>query len=174
MQRFLLGPWSVDARARTLTRAGLVKRVSPKAMHVLTALAEAEGRLVSRASLLDLVWPDVTVCDDVLTHAVAELRKAFGDATRRPALIETVYKAGYRLLEPVRCEDDIVFAPSPRSRAHDIEAITAFLSAQALAEEGGRGNSEDAAARYEDALTADPDFAPAQAGLAVIKVKLRH
>jgi DNA-binding winged helix-turn-helix (wHTH) protein/Flp pilus assembly protein TadD len=174
MQRFSLGAWAVDACARTLTRGGAVKRVSPKAMRVLAALAEADGEMVSRAALIDRVWPDVTVCDDVLTHAVAELRKALGETTRNPVLIETIYKAGYRLLEPVRRETDLVCRTALAARACDGDTITAYLSAQALSEEGGRANSEESARRYEAAIAADPEFAPAHAGLGVIKVKLRH
>jgi DNA-binding winged helix-turn-helix (wHTH) protein/Flp pilus assembly protein TadD len=176
MQRFSLGGWSVDAHARTLTRGQSVRRVSPKAMGVLVALAEADGATVSRAALMDRVWPDVTVCEDVLTHAVAELRKALEETTRNPVLIETVYKGGYRLLQPVR-RDNAIAAPPPvalSAKSRDGDTITAFLSAQALSEEGGRSNSEESARRYEAAIAFDPDFAPAHAGLAVIKVKLRH
>lgn len=172
MQRFHIGAWAIDACARTLTRGRTCQRISPKAMAVLVAIAEADGAMVTRAALMDKVWPDVTVCEDVLTHAVAELRKAFGDTSRNPALIETVYKAGYRLLEPVRYGRDVAVTEFSASR--DGDCITAFLSAQALAEEGGRPNSEQSVHFYGEAITADPSFAPAHAGLAVIKVKLRH
>jgi DNA-binding winged helix-turn-helix (wHTH) protein/Flp pilus assembly protein TadD len=174
MQRFSLGAWSIDVRARTLTRGHTLQRVSPKAMGVLVALAEASGEMVSRPALMDRVWPDVIVCDDVLTHAVAELRKAFGETTRNPLLIETVYKAGYRLLAPVHCESSPVCGTPLVFKPCDGDTIAAYLSAQALSEEGGRPNSEESARGYEQAIAADPDFAPAHAGLAVIKVKLRH
>ncbi len=54
--------------------------------------------MLSRRQLLDAVWPDVTVGEEVLTHAIAELRKALGDSKRQPRYIETVHKSGYRLL----------------------------------------------------------------------------
>ena len=99
---FQLGPWTVEPRARTLTRGGLSRRVSPKAMAVLHALADAEGAVLSREELIDLVWPDVVVCDEVLTHAVGELRRALEGGADQAPFIETVYKAGYRLLQPAR------------------------------------------------------------------------
>lgn len=172
--RLSVGAWSIDVGARTLMRGRTVRHVSPKAMGVLTALVEANGEMVSRAALIDRVWPDVTVCDDVLTHAVAELRKALGETTRNPVLIGTVYKAGYRLLQSVRSESESSRSNAIVSRPRDGDAITSYLTAQALSEEGGRPNSEASAGHYEHAIAADPDFAPAHAGLAVIKVKLRH
>ena len=174
MQRFSLGAWSIDACARTLKRGRTLRRVSPKAMRVLTALVEANGEMVSREALMDRVWPDVIVCDDVLTHAVAELRKALGETTRNPVLIGTVYKAGYRLLQAAHSENESGCGRTIVPRPRDGDAISSYLSAQALSEEGGRPNSEQSAHRYEDAIAADPEFAPAHAGLAVIKVKLRH
>ncbi len=174
MQHFSLGAWSVDVLARTLKDGRTIRRLSPKAMGVLVVLAEADGEMVSRSTLMDRVWPDVTVCDDVLTHAVAELRKAFGVGPRQSLMIETVYKAGYRLLEPVLREDSPGPGPALSLRSDEGKAIRAYLSAQALSEDGGRVNSEASACHYEEAIAADPEFASAHAGLATIKVKLRH
>src|SRR3990170_7453464 len=74
------------------------RRLSPKATGVLLALAETRGRVWSRDALLERVWPNVVVGEEVLTHAIAELRRAFGDDFRQPVLIETIHKSGYRLL----------------------------------------------------------------------------
>jgi DNA-binding winged helix-turn-helix (wHTH) protein len=37
---------------------------------------------------------DTFVSDDVLTRAISELRRAFGDDVRTPRLIETIPKSG--------------------------------------------------------------------------------
>lgn len=95
---FRLGEWTVDPTTRRLRRGSDAARLSPKAMGVLIALHDAQGQVLSRRTLLDAVWPDVTVGEEVLTHAVAELRKALGDSTRQPHYIETVPKRGYRLI----------------------------------------------------------------------------
>jgi DNA-binding winged helix-turn-helix (wHTH) protein len=48
-------------------------------MEVLVDLAEHAGEVRSKRRLLHAVWEDAFVSDDVLTHAIWELRKAFGD-----------------------------------------------------------------------------------------------
>ena len=48
------------------------------------------------------------MAENTLTHAIAALRKAFGDDARSPCYIETIHKRGYRLLvkpEPVSEEE---------------------------------------------------------------------
>ncbi|HIP77028.1 MAG TPA: hypothetical protein EYH07_00985, partial [Kiloniellaceae bacterium] len=99
---FQIGDWSIDPASRRITQGDKTQRISPKSALVLTVLAEAEGRVVSRDDLLDRVWPEVTVGEEVLTQAIAELRRAFRDSARAPRYIETVPKAGYRLLAEVQ------------------------------------------------------------------------
>jgi len=99
---FQIGDWSIDPASRRITQGEKTQRISPKSALVLTVLAEAEGEVVSREDLLDRVWPEVTVGEEVLTQAIAELRRAFRDSARAPRYIETVPKAGYRLLAEVQ------------------------------------------------------------------------
>ena len=95
---FRLGEWSVDPATRRLSRGEQEMRLTPKAMAVLAALHAAKGQVLSRSELLDRVWPDVTVGEEVLTHAIAEIRRALDDKAREPQYVETVHKSGYRLL----------------------------------------------------------------------------
>ncbi len=101
MQSFYLGSWLVDPAARQLRAGRATRRVSPKAMKVLSLLAETSGRVVPRDEILSRVWPDVVVGEEVLTHAVAELRRQLDDSSRAPRFIETLHKSGYRLLADV-------------------------------------------------------------------------
>lgn len=160
---FLIGQWAVDPDARTLARADAVRRVSPKAMAVLLSLVKADGAVVSRAQLLDTVWPEVTVCDDVLTHAIAELRAAFG---REPKVIETVYKNGYRLIGRVQHPSSPKKAAGPSA-----EAFGLYLAAEACAAQGGRANCEGAIGYYREALAADAHFTEAHAGLSLMLIR---
>lgn len=109
---FQVGDWQIDPVTRRFCRGDEARRVSPKAALVLTILAEARGAVVPREHLLDQVWPEVTVGEEVLTQAIAELRRAFNDSARRPRYIETVPKAGYRLL-PV-LQQTAADTPEPR------------------------------------------------------------
>jgi DNA-binding winged helix-turn-helix (wHTH) protein len=41
------------------------------------------------------------VTDEVLTRVISELRRALSDDAKRPRLIETIPKIGYRIIAPV-------------------------------------------------------------------------
>ncbi|GAB5521463.1 MAG: winged helix-turn-helix domain-containing protein [Rhodothermales bacterium] len=75
--------------------------IEPKMVEVLAVLAQHAGTPVTRQTLLDTVWADVVVSDDVLTRCISELRKLLGDDARRPTVIETLPRVGYRLITPV-------------------------------------------------------------------------
>ncbi|HVI58126.1 MAG TPA: winged helix-turn-helix domain-containing protein [Luteimonas sp.] len=77
-------------------------RITVKAQQVLMVLVAHHGRVVSREALIEWVWPDTLPTDDVLTQAIAQLRKAFGDDRDAPRYLETIAKGGYRLLAPMR------------------------------------------------------------------------
>jgi TolB-like protein len=70
-------------------------------MEVLLRLAEYPGETLSKEQLLQAVWPNIIVTEDVLKRCIGELRRAFGDDARNPHIIETIAKRGYRLLVPV-------------------------------------------------------------------------
>lgn len=95
-------------------------RITPKAMGVLLALVENAGRVVSRDALLDDVWPDTLPTNDVVTQAITQLRKAFGEERGDPRYIETIAKNGYRLLAAVEWLGQATAAPvhaGPRGQA---------------------------------------------------------
>ena len=76
-------------------------RIDGKAMAVLVALTEAAPGVVSITALLDRIWPNVEVVDNVVYGAIARLRKALGDDARAPRYIENVARRGYRLIATV-------------------------------------------------------------------------
>lgn len=82
------------------------ERLEVRAMRVLLYLAQRRGEVVGRAELEAAVWPGKVVTEDAVTNTVGRLRRAFGDDARRPRVIETVPKIGYRLIAEVRYADD--------------------------------------------------------------------
>jgi Tol biopolymer transport system component/DNA-binding winged helix-turn-helix (wHTH) protein len=96
-----LGDWLIDLASNRLLRAERELRPTPKAMAVLRQLMLAGGAPLSRSDLLDTVWRDAYPTDDVLTHAITELRRALEDDPKVPRFIETIPKVGYRLISPV-------------------------------------------------------------------------
>lgn len=101
--RLRVGEFVVDVPRREVVAANGHEptRLTIKSLHVLLALAGQQGKVVSREALLEWVWPDTLPTDDVLTQAIGQLRKAFGDDRDAPRYLETISKGGYRLLAPV-------------------------------------------------------------------------
>lgn len=75
--------------------------ITPKMMAVLNLLASQQGETISKDDIMNSVWGDVVVSDMVLSRAISDLRKVFGDSASKQIVIETVSKKGYRLKLPV-------------------------------------------------------------------------
>jgi predicted ATPase/DNA-binding winged helix-turn-helix (wHTH) protein len=100
----LFPPFKLDANNERLWRGNREIRLRRKTFAVLRHLAERPGELVTKAALLDAVWPDVSVSDSMPAISVRELRKALGDAAESPRFIETVQGRGYRFIADVKLE----------------------------------------------------------------------
>ncbi len=104
-QAFLLGEWRVEPSLNQITRlarGSAPQRITPKAMEVLVVLTARVGELVTREELLASVWSGVHVQEEVLTRAIADLRKALDDDRKDPRYIETIPKRGYRVVARVQ------------------------------------------------------------------------
>ena len=99
---FYVGPWLIESRLNRISLGEEVHQVEPKVMQVLVGLAEKPGEVVTKDEMMARVWAGTVVTDDVLSRAVSELRKVFGDDPYDPAFIETIRKTGYRLIAPVK------------------------------------------------------------------------
>ena len=91
----------VEPTLDRISQDGREVRLRPRAMDVLTTLALAAGKLVSKRDLIDSVWRTEFVSDHALTQVIAELRAALGDDARSPSFIENIPRRGYRLVEDV-------------------------------------------------------------------------
>ena len=163
--QFRVGDWVVRPERLSIHRPGKTVRVAPKSMDVLQVLARADGAVVSRNDILDEVWPGAAVTDDVLTHCIVELRKAFDDSAQDPKVIQTIPKKGFRLIAEV--------APVERGSAmsrpawRNAVAVVVVVLAGAIAAwhherelaprpaaDGGTANVE----AYEAFLTGEDEF----------------
>jgi DNA-binding winged helix-turn-helix (wHTH) protein len=95
--------------------------LTPKAFDVLRYLVERAGRLVTQDELLESLWPETYVNQEVLRKYILEIRKALGDKPDNPEFIETITKRGYRFVATVT-EDDPAAAPilADRDSAKDV------------------------------------------------------
>jgi Tol biopolymer transport system component/DNA-binding winged helix-turn-helix (wHTH) protein len=94
------GDVTVDLRRVSVVRAGQPVPLEPKTFDVLRYLIEHRDRVVTKEELLDSIWKDTFVTPNVLTRAVAQLRKALGDDAFEARYIETISKRGYRFIAP--------------------------------------------------------------------------
>lgn len=76
-------------------------RLMPKAAAVLEVLVHFGGQPVSKERLLLEVWRGEFPTEDVITNAISQLRKAFGDGARDSRYIRTVPRVGYALVAAV-------------------------------------------------------------------------
>lgn len=157
----VIGEWIFDPHSRYLSSDAAKHRLSPKAAHVLTSLLQEPGRVWTRGELLDEVWRNQTVGEEVLTQVVAELRRALADDFRQPRYLETVHKTGYRLL--MGGENRV--AERPGGWAADLEAYGVYLQGLAVREAGGRTGMCSAIDLYATALSINPRLAIAHVGL---------
>src|SRR6266540_5820579 len=91
----------LDPANACLWRGTQAIALTPKAFDVLHYLVTHAGRLVTKDTLLDAVWPETAVSDAVVRIAIGELRRALGDTVQAPRFIATVHRRGYRFLTPV-------------------------------------------------------------------------
>jgi TolB-like protein/DNA-binding winged helix-turn-helix (wHTH) protein/Flp pilus assembly protein TadD len=76
-------------------------QITPKGFDVLRYMVENAGRLITQDELLEALWPETYVNQEVLRKYILEIRKVLGDRPEKPAFIETVTKRGYRFIAPV-------------------------------------------------------------------------
>lgn len=130
-----IGTFVVNIPLREVQRPGRTGvRVTPKAMGVLLALIEANGRPVSRDALLERVWPNTLPTGDVVTQAIVQLRKALVHETPAP-YIATINRSGYRLTVSAALFETASFAdlaPQSERTSPPIEPVPAIGTRHSL------------------------------------------
>ena len=96
----------VREREFTLTKAGKVLTVEPKAFRALLFLLHNPQRLISKEELLNTVWGGAAVTDGSLTRCIWLLRTLLGDDIRQPRYIATVATVGYRFVCKIEVSED--------------------------------------------------------------------
>jgi predicted ATPase/DNA-binding winged helix-turn-helix (wHTH) protein len=96
MDLIRVGGFELYPGERLLCSDGKPIDIGSRAFDLLLVLAEHPGRLVTKAALIERVWPRVIVDENNLPAQVASLRRVLGAAA-----IRTVPRYGYRLDLPV-------------------------------------------------------------------------
>jgi pimeloyl-ACP methyl ester carboxylesterase/DNA-binding winged helix-turn-helix (wHTH) protein len=98
---YRFGPFHLDVRERRLSRGVEVIPLRLKVFETLHVLVQHAGRLVTKQTLLETLWPETAVEENNLNHNVSVLRKALGERATGQRYIETVPRVGYRFVAPV-------------------------------------------------------------------------
>ena len=96
MDLLRIGPFEVYPSERLLRAGGTAVEIGARAFDLLLVLAENPGRLVTKAALIERVWPRLVVDENNLPTQIASLRRVLGAGA-----IRTVPRFGYRLDLPV-------------------------------------------------------------------------
>ncbi len=91
---------AIDPERHEVLRGAERLALSAVEFRLLVTLVEAEGRVLSRAALLDALYgaADGEVVDRTIDVYVRRLRERLGDATEQPRYVATVRRVGYRAL----------------------------------------------------------------------------
>jgi DNA-binding winged helix-turn-helix (wHTH) protein len=138
--------FSLNSDTRELVADGGEVRVSPKALDLLLLLVEHRSKAISKAEIMERLWPATFVGEANLATLVAELRRALGDSATDPHFVRTVHRFGYRFVA------DVIDAPPGGApgdaRMYLIAADRRFPLSQGAAD---IGRSSEAAVRIDAA-----------------------
>ena len=96
MDLIRVGSFEVFPGERLLCCGGKAVEIGSRAFDLLLVLAENPGRLVTKSTLIERVWPRLVVDENNLPAQIASLRRVLGAGA-----IRTVPRFGYRLDLPV-------------------------------------------------------------------------
>lgn len=104
--RYTFGDCLFDTKSREFLRGGALVHLSPKAYELLHLLIAQRPRVVSKAELMQALWPDTFVVEGNLPVIVAELRAALGSRpTVGTAVIKTHHGIGYSFAVPAQASN---------------------------------------------------------------------
>jgi DNA-binding winged helix-turn-helix (wHTH) protein/tetratricopeptide (TPR) repeat protein len=101
-QIYEFGPFRVDGAERTLLCEGSQIALTDKVFDLLWLLVQNRGHALTKAELMQGLWPDTVVEENNLTVNISTLRKALGENAGQRRYIETLSRRGYRFVADVR------------------------------------------------------------------------
>lgn len=132
----------LDTNDECLWREGQRLALTRKAFAVLNYLVERAGHLVTKEELMEAVWPDTFVQEEILKTYVRKLRQTLGDNAQHPLFIETEQGRGYRFIAEVaqKTSDESVGAEDRAPHLFDRE--DEWRKLQAWYEKAGSGERQ--------------------------------
>jgi DNA-binding winged helix-turn-helix (wHTH) protein len=92
---YRFGNARLDLAARELICNGVERSLTPKAYDLLRLLIEFRPRVLTKAEIMDLIWPDAFVAEANVGILIGDIRAAIGDTANAGRLIKTHHGVGY-------------------------------------------------------------------------------
>jgi DNA-binding winged helix-turn-helix (wHTH) protein len=109
---FRIDDWLIQPQINSVEKDGKTWHLEPKVMQVLLHLASHPNEVLSKDRILEAVWHNTFVGDDVLVRCISEIRYVFGDDPKSSHVIQTIPKGGYRLIATVTAEVPTLIEPA--------------------------------------------------------------
>lgn len=115
---YRFGNYELDPGRFELRKDGETQHTEPQVFEVLSLLVERRDRIVTKEELLDAIWPERYVTENVLSSRIMAARKVIGDSAHEQRLIRTIHGRGFRFVGDVE-----VVAGQTERRAPDAPAL---------------------------------------------------
>jgi predicted ATPase/DNA-binding winged helix-turn-helix (wHTH) protein len=115
------GRFRLFPRQRLLEEDGDPVRLGSRAFELLLTLVEQKGAVISKAELLERVWPDTKVEEGSLRVSIAAVKKALGQGRSDASYIKNVPGKGYCFVAPIAESENIrLNAPTKRGNIPNV------------------------------------------------------
>lgn len=112
----------------SLTHKGVAISLRPKTLELLRYLLVNRDRIISHEELLDEIWSNVVVQEQIIAQSLHEIRKLFGDRS----CVKTYKKRGYQWNLSTGIQDEIVFKNTIEGRNGLIRKVFPFAATFAV------------------------------------------
>jgi DNA-binding winged helix-turn-helix (wHTH) protein len=99
---FCFDEYELDAGKLELRRNSEPVKADPAVLRLLAALVRDAGQLVTKAELIERVWDGRAVSENVISVAMARLRKVLRDPSSDREFVVNLHGRGYRFVRPVK------------------------------------------------------------------------
>jgi DNA-binding winged helix-turn-helix (wHTH) protein len=106
-RRFYFGEFELDDSRIELRRGSELIELHATPFRLLVFLLENRAHVVSKAAVLEEVWPGVAVSDTALSTALKQIRQALGDDGAQQRWVRTLRGRGYQFVGEVRVESSV-------------------------------------------------------------------
>ncbi len=127
-----LGPYSISRTERVLRYNDRPVALAPKALDVLLVLVSDPGQVISKADLMERVWPESYVDEGNLTQNIYLLRKLFRQH-QSGVTVQNIPKRGYRLIVQATVTSPARVLPAPFRTAVAAAVVAIAFAAVAAA-----------------------------------------